>query len=77
MFATWRNYDEPALPREDGIAYCVAAEQFTDMRDVAHMMFEGPASFLGAYYPFSAQAQFTLLAGARTGELQHLEHSQR
>ncbi len=71
---TWRNYDEPALPRADGVAYSLPQNEVTDIRDAARMMFEGPTTFLDAYYPFIAQTQLTLFAGARTGELAPIQH---
>jgi hypothetical protein len=69
---TWQNYDEPAQPRWDGKVISTPANEVTDIREFAPLLFDGPTSYLDSFFPTRAIVDLFDLAGARTGDLSHV-----
>ncbi|TDD62635.1 hypothetical protein E1263_02655 [Kribbella antibiotica] len=70
----WQNYDEPAQRRIDGKVFSTPANEVTDIREFAPLLFDGPTSYLDSFYPTRAIVDLFDLAGARTGELRHIKY---
>jgi hypothetical protein len=70
---TWRNYNQPAQTRIGGAIFSLPAREVTNIREFEPLLFGGPTSYLDSYFSTTQLIDAAFLAGARSGDLSHVQ----